>query len=1685
QPVNAAGQPAFAAGQPAVAAGQPAGAAGQPVNAAAGQPVSATGQPVINAAGQPVNAAGQPVINAAGQPATAAAGQPVINAAGQPVINAAGQPVINAAGQPATAAAGQTVGATGIPATSASGQTGSPVTANGLPIATSTGATVSATGHPVSATGQTTNPSGQPVSSTTGQAASSTGEPTPPSSGQATNSAGQPVASNTAQSTNSGGQPISSTTGQPGNSNTTDHAPTTSPPLSTSVQPAATSSELKEELELLGWTAMPDVTPTVAPHIEATTTATEVHSSKPDAWWTPLPILDEQGQSENNPPSTSAPSNAPASREPDLNDHRTVPAATENTEHRAVPDQPNSRRLTELPDGRTSVWDIPDHSTSPHTNSSAVSTNNERSEWEADPNEWSTPATANNNNVIVGTNSGVVTDPQSPNTNVPLTNEPQWSDVVLGTGIGNIFAGGLGSLVDGLAGPSTTNTSNTTNNNDHRTVPESTVNDHRTVPEPTVNDHRTVQDLPDNRIITELPGGRTSVWDIPDRSHETAPTGNSSNNSSISASGTRPNWEAAPDEWAPPAPTVTDHRTAPQSNNNDRTVPETVNDHRTVPETTVNDHRTVPDLPDNRTITELPGGRTSVWDIPDRSNETPTGSNTTNHLAPGTKPEWEADPDEWAPPPPTPVHNPNQGDGTQGNGPKDGIGWGNLPPIGNVPDPQPHSGWPTGSPPVVGQWPDSGGTVHNEPAAPSSPSTSPPAPPQSSASTHPDTPPAANNSSVPPVADGTASSSGAPQETTTYPYNGAGPTPGPIDFTPGRPDGIFDASPGRADQIAAEMALLELLNAMANNANANDANKGAKSGEPPVGPATPNTPPSNRVETIDQISGAGRLPPGDNTRQPELTDAPAADHKLHLPEKLAPLEQILNQLPGIDKIADLLNLQEQTHKPDQDLPVVNPLAIVNEIMAPIIDPERSDRTHGTAQNPLAESANLNALGDKIEEIIAGGIHNSTHSHQDATLLSVDQLVEALRHNDGGSAIDPQQLINNVIDNTFTSPQGLDITSGMIDELSLPEAISNMGGRIGPHILNQSTDPDNVIPQIEYDLDSAMANALLDAEQHQTDIASAIDEIIYGEQPPVDLYDNMLDGKLEEPLAEAFLEEQIEKEKRRIKELREKEDEERKEREERLREEEAKRYAAAMLAALKARQAQEQANRIRRQQEQEAAKAEIRQRYIVMPGDTLESIAQKRLYNKRLAPLIFELNRGKIPVKIQDGKKLLQLRAKTVLLLPSTADVKRFHSRVFGRSTEKFEYDPDCVEEAKTNTGSASGFPFLSDDTVAAPFVPRSFTGRKTDANGNVTGKSNTDPQGVPLPSATKKRRDNVEAMLGKVQETSPGDEGRIKYICRLGDSLRSIAINHPALRDVSLWRLVAEINGLSSETNGKGVPVAELKRGEKILLPLPSEIVAHRQLKRAESSTKNTLGQIVSKPCTHCHRLAVQTATICPGCGTTFESSGSDSLPHEHYGPVRQQSVAHQYGLNTTDIAETVDPPLIDLSSDEAAIERALKAMPSRSQLLDVADTVATGEFSPLSPNRPPGKIPVPSERHTAIHPVDAGMRSEDRHSTGERTGARNVITQISDECRVVTYGNFDDSAVGFRTRLEFKQREFWLPVTMYEINADTTWRHEYNPGGSRKTSRIYLPAVQAKQLAINDLEKNWESYVRPFRKPE
>jgi hypothetical protein len=66
------------------------------------------------------------------------------------------------------------------------------------------------------------------------------------------------------------------------------------------------------------------------------------------------------------------------------------------------------------------------------------------------------------------------------------------------------------------------------------------------------------------------------------------------------------------------------------------------------------------------------------------------------------------------------------------------------------------------------------------------------------------------------------------------------------------------------------------------------------------------------------------------------------------------------------------------------------------------------------------------------------------------------------------------------------------------------------------------------------------------------------------------------------------------------------------------------------------------------------------------------------------------------------------------------------------------------------------------------------------------------------------------------------------HIVRFGETLRSIALSHPALGDVSLWPLLAEKNQLSTERDANDRPVAKLTRGTRLLIPTPKEISAFR-----------------------------------------------------------------------------------------------------------------------------------------------------------------------------------------------------------------------------------------------------------------
>src|SRR6185503_8198178 len=107
---------------------------------------------------------------------------------------------------------------------------------------------------------------------------------------------------------------------------------------------------------------------------------------------------------------------------------------------------------------------------------------------------------------------------------------------------------------------------------------------------------------------------------------------------------------------------------------------------------------------------------------------------------------------------------------------------------------------------------------------------------------------------------------------------------------------------------------------------------------------------------------------------------------------------------------------------------------------------------------------------------------------------------------------------------------------------------------------------------------------------------------------------------------------------------------------------------------------------------------------------------------------------------------------------------------------------------------------------------------------------------------------------------------------RLGDTLQAIALRHPALQDISLWKLLAEMNGLDSGVDEHGKPIAQLKRGTSIIIPTEAEIREFRQRQKwtipsAPSGGVSGSPDMTARDCPECGHIVTLTSSICSACG--------------------------------------------------------------------------------------------------------------------------------------------------------------------------------------------------------------------------
>lgn len=461
--------------------------------------------------------------------------------------------------------------------------------------------------------------------------------------------------------------------------------------------------------------------------------------------------------------------------------------------------------------------------------------------------------------------------------------------------------------------------------------------------------------------------------------------------------------------------------------------------------------------------------------------------------------------------------------------------------------------------------------------------------------------------------------------------------------------------------------------------------------------------------------------------------------------------------------------------------------------------------------------------------------------------------------------------------------------------------------------------------------------------------------------------------------------------------------------------------AALAAALaeKKRKDLDEKNKDKEQaQEKDKKEAERRQKYIVRAGDTLESVAGRMLRDKRLAGLIYEINKDSIPVVVIDRKKVPQLQERSVIWLPTPTEVKHYRGRLLAAA-------------ADTRTEYAS-----AEEELEARF------GKNWNAaTAATTGGAALEDLEDAAKAAYANRRKHIENLLGPL--SSKGDSSQPKYVVRLGETLKSVAMKHPGLQDVTLWKLLAELNGLSTETDAKGNPQAKLARGQTIILPSAAEIASFRQRDVMGTPRTRISGvlELPTRTCGGCKRQTFAAASLCPGCGRKFE-----------------------------------DAPAATKSGAESRTAPVIKSPPKTSAA--AFPNVAAGQ--PNAAAALPNAAASPATSSRPIEPLLDVLEPES--ATASTQPAYSLHRQFSEAARLMTAGTPQDLNTGYRVRLEVLVRNQWKPFVVYEIYTGTCMRHELTADGQRKSLRIDLPPQAAIELANNDIETNWKAYEERIR---
>jgi hypothetical protein len=216
-------------------------------------------------------------------------------------------------------------------------------------------------------------------------------------------------------------------------------------------------------------------------------------------------------------------------------------------------------------------------------------------------------------------------------------------------------------------------------------------------------------------------------------------------------------------------------------------------------------------------------------------------------------------------------------------------------------------------------------------------------------------------------------------------------------------------------------------------------------------------------------------------------------------------------------------------------------------------------------------------------------------------------------------------------------------------------------------------------------------------------------------------------------------------------------------------------------------------------------------------ETLVQIAAK--FSGRTAEHVYARNMNDIMLKEYKGKKFAVLFVGQKLIIPNNRWIDNF--RMSMQSYGHIGFDGVPYDSAEDELSARFGEKWAGGAAAASALGKQKRLFSDKDDDKPVTRRSFSGKN----PVSEDDRKENIRQGLGLGSANAESEAA--KYTVKLGQQLRNIA--QKLYGDPQLWRLLAGVNDLSTETDHRGEPLAQLRKGQQLILPTAEEIAEFRR----------------------------------------------------------------------------------------------------------------------------------------------------------------------------------------------------------------------------------------------------------------